>query len=61
MCVVLRSSGDSWPHITNLCSIQVLERLQKAERLLKVSKQKDYYKVLGVSRDADTKTVKKAL
>jgi DnaJ family protein C protein 3 len=41
--------------------IQVLNRLQKAERTLKVSKQKDYYKILGVSRDADTKTIKKAL
>jgi DnaJ family protein C protein 3 len=38
-----------------------LNRLQKAERTLKVSKQKDYYKILGVSRDADTKTIKKAL
>ncbi|KAJ8516418.1 hypothetical protein ONZ45_g6293 [Pleurotus djamor] len=35
-------------------------RLQKAQRLLKQSKQKDYYKVLGVSRDADQKTIKKA-
>ncbi|KAI5449980.1 hypothetical protein NCC49_003871 [Naganishia albida] len=41
-------------------SQDVLNRLQKAERTLKVSKQKDYYKVLGVSRDADTKTIKKA-
>ncbi|KAG9308738.1 hypothetical protein JVU11DRAFT_11526 [Chiua virens] len=38
----------------------VLSRLQKAQRLLKQSKQKDYYKVLGVARDADTKTIKKA-
>jgi hypothetical protein len=29
--------------------------------LLKLSRQKDYYKVLGVSRDADEKTIKKAL
>lgn len=41
-------------------SQNVLDRLQKAERTLKVSKQKDYYKVLGVARDADTKTIKKA-
>jgi hypothetical protein len=40
---------------------QVLGRLQKAQRLLKQSKQKDYYKVLGVARDADAKTIKKAL
>ncbi|TFK66588.1 hypothetical protein BDN72DRAFT_141582 [Pluteus cervinus] len=35
-------------------------RLQRAQKLLKQSKQKDYYKVLGVSRDADTRTIKKA-
>ena len=29
--------------------------------MLKLSKQKDYYKVLGISRDADEKTIKKAL
>ncbi|BGP14952.1 hypothetical protein JCM10213_007246 [Rhodosporidiobolus nylandii] len=38
----------------------ILERLQKAQRLLKQSKNKDYYKVLGVSRDADAKTIKRA-
>ncbi|KAH7888252.1 hypothetical protein F5I97DRAFT_1866872 [Phlebopus sp. FC_14] len=38
----------------------VLARLQKAQRLLKQSKQKDYYKVLNVARDADAKTIKKA-
>ncbi|GMK57774.1 hypothetical protein CspeluHIS016_0406080 [Cutaneotrichosporon spelunceum] len=41
-------------------SQDIMQRLQKAERLLKVSKRKDYYKVLGVSRDADERTVKKA-
>ncbi|KAG6830798.1 hypothetical protein H0H92_014647 [Tricholoma furcatifolium] len=35
-------------------------RLQRAQKLLKQSKQKDYYKVLGVSRDADERTIKKA-
>jgi len=35
-------------------------RLQKAQRLLKQAKKKDYYKVLGVSRDADPRTIKKA-
>ncbi|WVR04336.1 hypothetical protein IAU60_001336 [Kwoniella sp. DSM 27419] len=35
-------------------------RLQKAHRLLKQSKQKDYYKVLGVPRDADERAIKKA-
>lgn len=41
-------------------SQDIMTRLQKAQRLLKVSKQKDYYKVLGVSRDADERTIKKA-
>ncbi|KIY44154.1 DnaJ-domain-containing protein [Fistulina hepatica ATCC 64428] len=36
------------------------QRLQKAQRLLKQSRQKDYYKVLGVPRDADDRTIKKA-
>jgi DnaJ family protein C protein 3 len=36
------------------------ELLQKAHTLHKRSKQKDYYKVLGVSRDADERQVKKA-
>jgi DnaJ homolog subfamily C member 3 len=35
-------------------------RLQKAQRLLKQAKKKDYYKVLGISRDADSRTIKKA-
>jgi DnaJ family protein C protein 3 len=35
-------------------------KLQKAQKLLKQSKQKDYYKVLGVARDADQRTIKKA-
>ncbi|SGZ27612.1 BQ5605_C026g10141 [Microbotryum silenes-dioicae] len=39
---------------------EVLGRLQKAQRLAKQSKQKDYYKILGVSRDADGKTIKRA-
>jgi len=34
--------------------------LQKAQVLLKRSKQKDYYKVLGVGRDADDRTIKRA-
>ncbi|PVH96610.1 DNAJ domain-containing protein [Periconia macrospinosa] len=36
------------------------ELLSKAHKLLKRSKQKDYYKVLGVDRDADERTIKKA-
>ncbi|KAG9052657.1 hypothetical protein FS842_009453 [Serendipita sp. 407] len=35
-------------------------KLQRAQKLLKQAKKKDYYKVLGVSRDADVKTIKKA-
>ena len=35
-------------------------RLQKAQKLLKRSKQNDYYKVLEVPRDADAKTIKKS-
>lgn len=38
----------------------LLEKVQKAQRLLKQSKSKDYYKVLGVSRDADAATIKRA-
>ena len=38
-----------------------LQRLQKAKKLMKQSKQEDYYKIVGVSRDADLKTIKKAL
>lgn len=34
--------------------------LRKAHTLLKRSKQKDYYKVLGVPRDADERDIKKA-
>ena len=37
------------------------QRVTRAQKLLKQSKQKDYYKVLGVPRDADQKAVKKAL
>jgi DnaJ family protein C protein 3 len=65
---VLESSGRSdrdvsFPFLFDCagCWItQVLARLQKAQRLLKQSRQKDYYKVLGVARDADAKTIKKA-
>ena len=36
------------------------EMLRKAHTLLKRSKQKDYYKVLGVTRDAEEREIKKA-
>lgn len=38
----------------------VLQKLQEVQVLLKRSKQKDYYKVLGVDRGADEKTIKRA-
>jgi len=41
-------------------SQKVNEMLQKAQTLLKRSKQKDYYKVLGVTRDADEREIKRA-
>lgn len=41
-------------------SNEVQSLLQKAYTLLKRSKAKDYYKVLGVSRDADERTIKRA-
>jgi len=41
-------------------SNDVRTRLDKARRLLKQSRKKDYYKVLGVARDADAKTIKRA-
>jgi DnaJ family protein C protein 3 len=39
---------------------KIQELLNKAHTLLKRSKQKDYYKVLGVPRDADERAIKKA-
>ncbi|KAL2862904.1 DnaJ and TPR domain protein [Aspergillus lucknowensis] len=41
-------------------SREVQELLRKAMMLEKRSRQKDYYKVLGVSKDADEKTIKRA-
>lgn len=42
-------------------SAQVIDPLlQKSQTLLKRSKTKDYYKVLGVASDADNRTIKKA-
>lgn len=38
---------------------RIVDQMQKAQKLLKISKQKDYYKIMGVSRDADTKSIKK--
>lgn len=38
----------------------VQQKIQEAQVLLKRSKQKDYYKVLGVDREADDRTIKRA-
>lgn len=38
---------------------EIAEKVERARRLLKQARQKDYYKVLGISRDADQKTIKK--
>lgn len=51
----LNAAKEHHPH-----SQEVHSLLQKAQALLKRSKQKDYYKVLGVSRDADDRTIKRA-
>merc|ERR1712187_967684 len=39
---------------------RVAEGLQRAEAALKQSKQKNYYKILGVSRTANKRAIKKA-
>lgn len=39
---------------------EINEDLRKAEAVLKQSKQKDYYKILGLSRKASNKDIKKA-
>ncbi|KAJ5692076.1 hypothetical protein N7462_001499 [Penicillium macrosclerotiorum] len=51
----LNTAKEHHPHSQDVQSL-----LQKAQALLKRSKQKDYYKVLGVSRDADDRTIKRA-
>ncbi|CAO3611531.1 unnamed protein product [Cunninghamella blakesleeana] len=38
----------------------IMQDLQSAQRLLKQSKKRDYYKILGVPRDADARQIKKA-
>lgn len=51
----LRAANDHHP---NTREIQSLYR--RAQMLLQRSKQKDYYQVLGVHRDADAQTIKRA-
>jgi DnaJ homolog subfamily C member 3 len=45
---------------TGRSSQDVLDRVQNAQKLLKRSKQKDYYKVLDIPKDADERTIKRA-
>jgi len=52
----LNTARDNHPESQNLIN----QKLQDAQLALKRSKTKDYYKVLGVSRDADDRTIKKA-
>ncbi|EAW09139.1 DnaJ and TPR domain protein [Aspergillus clavatus NRRL 1] len=54
----VRTLNDAREHHPGSRDVQTL--LQKAHVLLKRSKQKDYYKVLGVGRDADERTIKRA-
>jgi DnaJ homolog subfamily C member 3 len=39
---------------------KIRQQLERAQRLLRQSKKRDYYKILGVPRSADTKTIRKA-
>ncbi|KAI5303509.1 hypothetical protein KEM56_007471 [Ascosphaera pollenicola] len=41
-------------------SVDIQKLMQKAQTLLRRSKEKDYYKVLEVDRDADAQTIKRA-
>lgn len=41
-------------------SRQALEGLQRAQRLQKMAKRKDYYKILGVSKDVSVGELRKA-
>jgi len=53
-------SFDKAFEATGRSNSEVQQRLQRAQRMLKQAKKKDYYKVLEVSRDADERTIKKA-
>jgi DnaJ family protein C protein 3 len=68
---IIAQSKEEWQEAVNLFAKafekserqdrDIHQRLVKAQKLLKQSKARDYYKVLGVARDADKKTIKKAL
>lgn len=53
-----RQANDEAPEGHDVGHIR--ERIQKAETALKQSKQKNYYKILGVARNANAKEIKKA-
>ncbi|KIX06908.1 uncharacterized protein Z518_04884 [Rhinocladiella mackenziei CBS 650.93] len=52
----LKTARDNHPE----AQATINQKLQDAQVALKRSKSKDYYKILGVSRDADERTIKKA-
>ncbi len=54
----VRTLNEAKEHHGNNQKIQKM--LNDAHTLLKRSKQKDYYKVLGISRDADDREIKRA-
>ncbi|KAF2099987.1 DNAJ domain-containing protein [Rhizodiscina lignyota] len=54
----IRTLNDAKQHHQGSHRLQ--ELLNEAQTLLKRSKQKDYYKVLGISRDADEREIKRA-
>lgn len=56
---LLISFRDSYQEIAEASRV-FTKKLHEAQMLLKRSKEKDYYKVLGVSRDADERTIKRA-
>ncbi|EHY55345.1 hypothetical protein HRR83_008791 [Exophiala dermatitidis] len=55
----LQTARDKHSHDSQAQSL-INQKLHEAQVALKRSKTKDYYKVLGVSRDADERTIKKA-
>ncbi|KAI5288992.1 hypothetical protein KEM54_004593 [Ascosphaera aggregata] len=54
----MRTLNEAQKHHGNTAEIQQL--MQKAQMLLRRSKEKDYYKVLEIDRDADSQTIKRA-